>query len=57
MQFYVFTLELKSCKKTTSLQVNFFFGPNIALFKKNKNLAVHIITDINYYENSTKAVN
>jgi len=33
-----------------------FFGPNIALFKK-KYLAVHIITDINYYENSTKAVN
>ena len=30
------------------------FGPNIALFKK-KYLAVHIITYIYYYENSTKS--
>jgi hypothetical protein len=32
----------------------YFFGPNIALFEK-KYLAVHIITYIYYYENSTKS--
>ena len=31
--------------------------PTLLCLKKNKNIAVHIITDINYYENSTKAIN
>ena len=43
-------------KKTISQR---FLDPTLLYLKKQqqKNLVVHIITNINYYENSTKAVN
>jgi hypothetical protein len=52
----MFSLKNGKAEKKNKFASQHIFGPNIALFKK-KYLAVHIITDINYYENSTKAVN
>jgi hypothetical protein len=49
---------LKSCKKKNKFaSQHFFLDPALLYLKKQTNIAVHIIIDINYYENSTKAVN
>ena len=52
----MFSLKNGKAVKKISLLVNIFLDPTLLYLKKNY-LAVHIISDINYYENSTKAVN
>jgi hypothetical protein len=52
----MFSLKNGKAVKKISLQVNNVLDPTL-LYLKKKYLAVHLITDINYYENSTKAVN
>jgi hypothetical protein len=50
----MFSLKNGKAVKKNKFANQHFFGTNIALFKK-KYLAVHIITYIYYYENSTKS--
>ena len=50
----MFSLKNGKAVKKISLQINIFLDPTL-LYLKKKYLAVHIITYIYYYENSTKS--
>ena len=53
----MFSLKNWKAVKKNKLASQYFFMYPTLLYLKKTNLAVHIITDINYYENGTKAVN